>query len=88
MPVCLKSQSPGGGSNDSRNFDRSRTVGGSNHSRNNSLRVGQMIPGTGGSDHSRNPWVRPFPEGWVKGVRNIQMKEFHFPNHFLLYLAC
>jgi len=75
MPFASNPNALGGGSNNSRNFDRLRTGGGSNNSRNNSRKVGQMIPGTGGSNHFRNPWVRQFPEGWVKGVRNIQQND-------------
>lgn len=34
--------------------------------------VSQMISGIGGSNHSRNTRVKPFPEWWVRGIRNIQ----------------
>src|SRR5690606_9537065 len=37
-----------------------------------------MIPGTGGSNHSRNPWVRQFPEWWVKRIRSIHILDLRF----------
>jgi hypothetical protein len=27
----------------------------------------------GGSNDSRNPWVKPSPEWWGRGIRNIQI---------------